>query len=120
MWVYLGNDVTKGRRLCLIRELCEISLTLVLSIHMKVTEKTVLENRHSCRDPNEPSHRAKETMGPTGRAAYLANLVCSQHDDISPFVKALGSSKVANALLNWTKEGIRGETRGPCSIPRGS
>lgn len=41
-------------------------------------------------------------MGPAGRAAYLADLVGRQHDDVGSFVKALGGSEVADALSGRT------------------
>lgn len=75
-----------------------------------------MEKRHSHRGSKEPSHGAKEAVRPIGGVAYLADLVCCQHDHIGAFMKALGSSEVANALLSPINEGVRSETRGQSAL----
>lgn len=55
----------------------------------------------------------REGRGAAGRATYLADLVGCQHDDVGPFVKALRSSEVADALSRGTSKAseVRREPR---------
>lgn len=56
-------------------------------------------------NPHSPCAPVAGVRGP-----YLADLVGGQHDDVGPFVKALGSREVANSLLVQQTEvlGTRG------------
>ena len=67
--------------------------------------------------PTNPHSPCAPVVGMRG--PYLADLVGGQHDDVGPFVKALGSREVANSLLvQQTEASGTQKGSGPCSPGR--